>query len=61
MVTKHLDVNTKGPKVFLCCNFANGIIEEEEVEPELFIITLPKSSTLVSYVALETSLEFKFD
>jgi hypothetical protein len=30
LVIKHLDVNTKQPKVFLCYYFANGITNEEE-------------------------------
>jgi hypothetical protein len=29
-ITKHLDVNTKQPKVFLCYDFANGIIDERK-------------------------------
>ncbi len=64
-----MDANTKEPKVLLCYDFANGIINEEEillrVELELFtigMITLLESSTLVSYIALKIgSKELKFD
>jgi hypothetical protein len=50
VVTKHLDNNTKHPKVLLIYNFVNIITNEEKdmlllVEPNLFAIntiTLPK-------------------
>jgi hypothetical protein len=67
---KHLDVNTKQLKVFLCYDFANGITNEKEeilfhAKPELFTIgaiTLPKPGTFVSYITLKTSSgELKFD
>ncbi len=70
LVTKHLDVNTKQPKVLLYYDFANDITNEEEEiffqeELELFTIrtiTLPKLGTLVSYIAPKTdSQELKFD
>lgn len=62
-ITKHLDANIKQPKVFICCDFANGITSEEEeillrAKLELFAIgriTLPELGTLVSYIALESS------
>jgi hypothetical protein len=31
LVTKHLDANTKQPKVLLYYDFANGITNEEEI------------------------------
>jgi hypothetical protein len=48
-MTKHLSINLKRPKVLLCFDYQNGIINEEEDlmfanEPELFsidIISLP--------------------
>jgi hypothetical protein len=58
VVTKHLDSNTKCPKVLLCQNFVNGFTYEEEdmllvAEPDLFItdtITLSELKILVVMV-----------
>lgn len=69
IVTKHLDVNTKQPKVILYYDFANGITNELEIllqsELELFtigMITLSELGTLMSDVILKIgSEELKFD
>ncbi len=69
-ITKHVDLNTKQPKVFLCYDFANDITNEEEeillqAKLELFTIgtiILLKSGTLVFYVVPKTSSEeLQFD
>jgi hypothetical protein len=49
-LTKHLDSNTKHPKVLFCYDFVNEVIDEEKdvllaAEPDLFTIgtiTLPQ-------------------
>lgn len=59
MVPKHLFNNTKNPKVLLCYDFVNGIIDEEEdmllvAKLDLFTIgtvILPKPKNLVVVVA----------
>jgi hypothetical protein len=69
LVTKHLDANTKQPKVLLCYDFANGIIDEEEeillqAKPKLITIetiTLPKSSIVLNVVPKIGLEELKFD
>jgi len=57
-ITKHLDNNTKHPKVLFCYDFVNGITNEEEdvllvAKPNLFAIgtiTLPQLKILVTVV-----------
>lgn len=68
-ITKHLDANTKRPKILLHYDFANGITNEEEIllqaKLELFTIgmtTLLELGTLMSYVVPKTSFEeLQFD
>jgi hypothetical protein len=53
MVIKHLDNNTKHPKVLLCYNFVNGIIDEEK---DMLLAAKPNSFTIGTIILAKSKI-----
>jgi hypothetical protein len=55
IVTKHLGVEVRRPKMLLCYDYQNGITDEEEdiiftIEPKLFSIRIINLPEIIQYV-----------